>query len=218
MPRSTFEWHGSHPAADFVNTLDERLSPAPQERLPDYEALVEFARQSHLIDEATARRLRQDEHRRMGQRVWSVALQLREALYTVLLAVTTHRDPGPQDIARIEAEIRRATAARHLTPKAVGVTWSWKQPDSPKRPLWELALAAEDLLVSAAVRRTRKCAADDCGVIFVDDSRAGLRRWCSMAACGNRHKVRQFRSTRRRSVRTRSRGASPVTRRLDETD
>jgi len=44
-----FEWNGRHPALDFVNTLDERLSAAPAERLSSYLALTSFARQAGLI-------------------------------------------------------------------------------------------------------------------------------------------------------------------------
>lgn len=42
--------------------------------------------------------------------------------------------------------------------------------------------------------RVRECAADDCELVFYDDSRAGSRRWCSMQRCGNRAKVRAFRA------------------------
>jgi predicted RNA-binding Zn ribbon-like protein len=42
--------------------------------------------------------------------------------------------------------------------------------------------------------RLRRCAADDCRLIFHDDSRAGSRRWCSMQTCGNRAKVRAHRA------------------------
>lgn len=41
--------------------------------------------------------------------------------------------------------------------------------------------------------RIRRCAADDCRVVFHDESRTGTRRWCSMSRCGNRAKVRAFR-------------------------
>jgi predicted RNA-binding Zn ribbon-like protein len=42
--------------------------------------------------------------------------------------------------------------------------------------------------------RIRRCAADDCGLVFYDESRAGTRRWCSMQKCGNRAKVRAHRA------------------------
>ena len=38
------------------------------------------------------------------------------------------------------------------------------------------------------------CAAEDCGLLFVDASRPGQRRWCSMERCGNLAKVRGHRA------------------------
>jgi predicted RNA-binding Zn ribbon-like protein len=32
--------------------------------------------------------------------------------------------------------------------------------------------------------------------VFEDESRAGRRRWCDMATCGNRAKVRRYRARR----------------------
>ncbi|MCF8468287.1 MAG: CGNR zinc finger domain-containing protein, partial [Sneathiella sp.] len=36
------------------------------------------------------------------------------------------------------------------------------------------------------------CASDDCDLYFVNLSRNGRRRWCSMATCGNRAKVNAY--------------------------
>ncbi|MCW4386006.1 CGNR zinc finger domain-containing protein [Salinibacterium sp. SYSU T00001] len=41
--------------------------------------------------------------------------------------------------------------------------------------------------------RIRSCEAEDCSHVFVDESRANNRRWCSMQRCGNRAKVRAHR-------------------------
>src|SRR5258708_7059779 len=43
----------------------------------------------------------------------------------------------------------------------------------------------------ARLDRVRRCANPECGWLFLDDSRAGKRRWCSMSACGNRAKARR---------------------------
>ena len=37
--------------------------------------------------------------------------------------------------------------------------------------------------------RVRRCANDVCLWLFLDDSKSGNRRWCSMSACGNRAKA-----------------------------
>ena len=53
-----------------------------------------------------------------------------------------------------------------------------------------VAVSALDLLTSADLDRVKLCPAADCEWLFLDDSRNGTRRWCSMAECGNRAKVR----------------------------
>jgi predicted RNA-binding Zn ribbon-like protein len=58
----------------------------------------------------------------------------------------------------------------------------------------EVARDAIDLIASADLWRVRECAADDCARIFLDQSRPGTRRWCSMQTCGNRAKVRSHRA------------------------
>jgi predicted RNA-binding Zn ribbon-like protein len=47
--------------------------------------------------------------------------------------------------------------------------------------------------------RIRICANDTCRWIFYDESRAGRRRWCDMATCGNRAKARRHRERQKDS-------------------
>jgi predicted RNA-binding Zn ribbon-like protein len=42
--------------------------------------------------------------------------------------------------------------------------------------------------------RIRRCDADDCRMVYRDESRTNNRRWCSMQRCGNRAKVRAHRA------------------------
>jgi hypothetical protein len=59
-----------------------------------------------------------------------------------------------------------------------------------------LARDAVDLFGGRYAHRIRVCAAEDCGLLFVDASRPGRRRWCSMERCGNLAKVRGHRARR----------------------
>ncbi|MER6410770.1 CGNR zinc finger domain-containing protein [Streptomyces humidus] len=59
-------------------------------------------------------------------------------------------------------------------------------------PAWGPAwLAARDCLTLLATKpdRIRGCAHEACALHFLDTSRNGGRRWCSMATCGNRAKA-----------------------------
>ena len=42
----------------------------------------------------------------------------------------------------------------------------------------------------ARLARLRRCPGRDCGWVFLDTS--GRRRWCSMATCGSREKMRRM--------------------------
>lgn len=57
------------------------------------------------------------------------------------------------------------------------------------------AMARESVALFGAegATRIRECSADDCELLFYDESRSNNRRWCSMQRCGNRAKVRAHR-------------------------
>jgi predicted RNA-binding Zn ribbon-like protein len=56
----------------------------------------------------------------------------------------------------------------------------------------EIALALVDVIRSAETERLRVCEADDCEGLFVDFSRNGSKRFCSIR-CGNRMNMVAFR-------------------------
>jgi predicted RNA-binding Zn ribbon-like protein len=56
-----------------------------------------------------------------------------------------------------------------------------------------VARSAAELLVSAEPSRIRRCSSDTCDRWFIDTSKGGRRKWCSMATCGNRAKAESHR-------------------------
>ena len=57
-----------------------------------------------------------------------------------------------------------------------------------------MAREVVELFSADRADRIRECAADDCQLVFYDESRSNNRRWCSMQRCGNRAKVRAHRA------------------------
>jgi predicted RNA-binding Zn ribbon-like protein len=55
-----------------------------------------------------------------------------------------------------------------------------------------IARSAAEIVAEGSEAPLRVCANPHCGLMFYDTSRTHLRRWCSMAACGNRSKVATF--------------------------
>jgi predicted RNA-binding Zn ribbon-like protein len=57
-----------------------------------------------------------------------------------------------------------------------------------------IADAVGELIANGDMRYIRKCESEDCVLWFYDRTKGHKRRWCRMAACGNRHKVKKFRA------------------------
>ena len=98
--------------------------------------------------------------------------------------------PDPVDVAAVNEVAARPPLAYALRPEG-GTT---VVDPTVAAALATLARDAVDLFGGPLARRIRICAADDCGLLFVDTSRPGRRRWCSMERCGNRAKVRDHRA------------------------
>jgi hypothetical protein len=100
--------------------------------------------------------------------------------------------------AELNAALSLALSQLELAPRAHGdgesgvLRWSWR--DAGERldhVLWPVLRAAADLLASDESAQIRECGGEDCGWLYVDRSRNGLRRWCQMEVCGTKEKSRQ---------------------------
>ena len=74
----------------------------------------------------------------------------------------------------------------------------WEGPNELLRPIAE---AAADLVCSVDFRLIRACEGFPCTLVFLDRTKAHIRRWCSMAVCGNRAKAAAHRAKKRSPVR-----------------
>lgn len=72
-----------------------------------------------------------------------------------------------------------------------------RQSQTPEQFISPLAEAAAELLVDGDFSLVRTCEHPECILWFYDRTKAHRRRWCSMALCGNRHKVAEFRKRQR---------------------
>ncbi|MGO4592859.1 CGNR zinc finger domain-containing protein [Leifsonia sp. 2TAF2] len=70
----------------------------------------------------------------------------------------------------------------------------------PHQALGTIARDAVRLFGPDVDGRIRECSAEDCRLVYLDTSRSGTRRWCSMQRCGNRAKVRAHRARAARAA------------------
>ena len=188
-----FELLAEHPALDFVNTLDNRFSAAgPEELLPAYGDLLRLAAQLRLLSAEQARKLARDVTEREAQRVLASAVKLREALAAVLYARMDGNKPPAGQVAILERHFQQMAAHRVLRIAKSQLVWSWAgREQQAEIPLWKLAEAASNLLVSTEAERVKECGDPTCRWLFLDTSKNHTRRWCNMKTCGNRMKARK---------------------------
>ncbi|KQV91012.1 hypothetical protein ASD15_02860 [Massilia sp. Root351] len=67
--------------------------------------------------------------------------------------------------------------------------------DTAQQVLAPLAESAAELL-AGDFALVKHCENPECSMWFMDRTKSHRRRWCSMAICGNRHKVASFRQRR----------------------
>ncbi|MEE1939476.1 CGNR zinc finger domain-containing protein [Streptomyces sp. TRM 70361] len=120
---------------------------------------------------------------------------VRQAREALAAAVTDPAEPSGEARAALNDVLAHGRVRRVLSP---GGPRDEVETDRPARlAAW---LAADDYLrlLRTDPTRIRACAHPDCVLHFFDTSQNRRRRWCSMAACGNRAKAtRHYARTRK---------------------
>jgi predicted RNA-binding Zn ribbon-like protein len=207
MPRTRAEepsvWNngflflGNHLALDFLNTRPIQ-DGEPRELLLDFAAVLRWFQTARLLTRRNAANL----ERRWGQsaeaRSTLVAMRrLRERLRSGILsweAGGNVQRPMIDELNRLMAAYPMRAQLKKKNGKEL-FTEPYFKPQRPADLFAPLAHAAAMLFATTNRDRVRKC--DQCVLHFVDTSKKGTRRWCSMQLCGNRRKVAAYAARRR---------------------
>jgi predicted RNA-binding Zn ribbon-like protein len=195
-----FLYVGGDPALDLVNTVDWTSRGPESERLESYEQLTRWAEGAEVVDAASGRRLRRlgETHPRTAAAVLAHALQARGTLHDLFGAIARD-DSAERELAQFNCLLHEALRELEVGPvtgSERSYRWRWRREESDPRALvWRVLWFAASLLRSDEIGNVRVCDGDDCGWMYVDRSRNGLRRWCQMRTCGTREKSRRRRVT-----------------------
>ena len=170
-------WVGNALCLDFVNTVDHWPTPG-RDDLADPDTAWSWLLAAGLAEEPVTR---QDGVQDLGQLV-----VLRTAIRTVFTALAIDEEPVSAEVSRI-VDLH----ADHISAA------SWRMLRTHAEPVWPPARRLIDacgpvsdsavrLLRAGPLTRVGQCPA--CGWLFVDLSKNGRRRWCSMTTCGSRSK------------------------------
>jgi len=174
---------------DFANTRYWRGTEAPTETFAKLDDVLAWCCDTAKIPAAMIDGFRalclQDEAAALAG-----AIALRELLYRLYLAHAQGAEPDAEDLAALREYLGDAAPRKELT--RAGGRYEWAVDDRYRTLaglLSPVLWSATDLLGGARLGKLKCCANDRCKWLFVDDSKSGSRRWCSMSACGNRAKA-----------------------------
>ncbi|KAB1990131.1 CGNR zinc finger domain-containing protein [Streptomyces triticiradicis] len=172
---------------DFMRTLRLRGTDDATEELPTAEDLADWVAQLGPYPADTAVPV-------PTAAVLGQARALREAVHTLLTAA--RGDGGAAACPPGERELLNAAAAGappvpRLDENGTTVHGSG---DPVGAVLVDIARDAITLATSPALAQVRSCSGPRCTAWFLDTSRPGNRRWCSMETCGNKSKKSTWRA------------------------
>lgn len=202
---AALELLGGRVCLDFVNSVDPRVGDQPHDYLATYADLVQWSGHARVLSEGRIAELLRAAALHPGEAaaVFARAIALRETLYRVFTAVATRLAPDLADLDAVHTAYVETMAQARLVPIGEGYSWCWpEQTQALDQMLWPIICSAVELLTSPEARRVKVCPGlGDCGWLFLDTSKSGRRRWCSMDSCGSRSKMRRYYAR----TRTRSR-------------
>ena len=201
---SPYDWTGAdmiggNPAIDFTNTASE-WSSEPLDRLGGADGFAKWVKVAGLLDDEHQKILEREiaDDPKAAARFFDDAMALRAALYRIFYATESGCNVEAADLTLLNDW--RARSSRHCKIRQEGGVF--RRGCSEEAPAQERAMriivdAAEDLLLNGRLDRLRSCGGENCEWMFLDLSKSGRRRWCSMATCGNDHKVKQYRKRKK---------------------
>ncbi len=188
-----FDMSGGALCFDFVNTLEDRPYPEPNERLRRYADLVAWGRQAGVLTKGQVVILADVEDRDPDAAAAALGgfIKLRESLFRIFAAVVDGSAADEADMACLNGALAQALSPCCLVPKDGGFVIDWRDDsESLDRTIWPVVRSAADLLTSDQLDRVCLCNGPTCQWMFLDESRNRSRRWCDMKTCGNQAKAR----------------------------
>ena len=193
---------GGNAALDFVNTASN-WSTEPVDRLGGAVGFAKWVKVAGLLDDRDQKILDGEiaGDPKAAARFFDDAVALRAALHRIFYAAAKGATADAADIALLNDW--RTRSARHCEIRQEGGVFRRRcteEAPAQERAMRLIVDAAEDLLLNGRLDRLRSCGGENCEWMFLDHSKNGKRRWCSMATCGNDHKVKQFRKRKKKAA------------------
>jgi predicted RNA-binding Zn ribbon-like protein len=191
-----FLFVGNHLALNFLNTKPH-LEEGPREFLPDATAFVRWLTAAGLVMSARSQSvMRAWSETSEAARFIKALRRFRERLRAAVFKMESGELPAKSFLDDVNQLLGKYPRQSVLVREHGSLVRKYYfEPDEPEA-FWALiAEAVASLLADTDHSRMRKC--PSCVVHFLDTSKKGSRRWCSMNICGNKFKVANYQKRKR---------------------
>ena len=192
---------GGDPALDFVNTVTGR-DELPRDWLDSYERMLDWATRVQLLPERNLKALRKSAQHSPAAAGGALARakDLRESLFALISSLVSGGVPPKAALELLRRHWVVGTEAHELRLEDSRVIATVRS-DAADLGLIAALVAYRMIehVLAVPTDRLRMCQGGNCAWVFFDSSKAGGRRWCDMAVCGNAAKSRRFYERSRRT-------------------
>ncbi|MGO4291418.1 CGNR zinc finger domain-containing protein [Chitinophaga sp. RAB17] len=183
---------------DFVNTVDNRKKSTTCDYLSGFKELLQWYAHTKALSPKiihTLERLAKD-YPQKAAIVFEKSLALRELLHRLFTDMIAGKNPAAGDLVQFNTYLGEAYANIEISWSAGTGKLQFNAP-ALEQVYWWLVKSAVELYTGDKPAQIKECPA--CGWLFLDKSRNGSRKWCSMSTCGDVDKVtRNYQRTKRK--------------------
>lgn len=193
MNTSEIKLIGGNICLDFINTLHDRSLENSFDYIGEgYPSLLNWCEYAGVWDRATLLNLQTLKNDEIAKNeAFQTVIELRAILFGLFSAIADDGPLSSADLSGFNCFLSETLLHKRIVTNNTQLTSAWDL--STYRfdmLLWPVVEAAYQLLIGGDHQKIKKCPA--CGWIFIDKSKGGRRRWCSMDTCGTIDKSRRY--------------------------
>jgi predicted RNA-binding Zn ribbon-like protein len=178
---------------DFANTVPDRVDGPNRDNLKNYEDLIYWAKKAKILDSTSFAALEKvgEVNDKKTKSFFSEALDLRSLIYSIFLPVSRHQKVKPADLETFNKLTTRYFSFLEISIQKDRFVEQWNfSSDHFYSVTGPIIKSAYELLLSDKLERVKEC--PNCGWLFLDTTKNGRRRWCSMEDCGSNVKALEY--------------------------
>jgi predicted RNA-binding Zn ribbon-like protein len=178
---------------DFVNTIPDRVDGTNRDHLQNFSDLLYWAKKAGTVDSIiyTALERAAGSNERKSKDFFHEAIALRDLIYSIFHPITQQRKVKPTDLETFNKISSRYYKFLELRPVKGHFVEYWNlEADDFLNITASIVKSARDLLLLNKTDKIKECS--NCGWLFLDTTKNGKRRWCSMEDCGSNVKAREY--------------------------